>query len=124
MTTVENKSYKNLGNASVLRQIPSGAQTILDVGCGAGDNARILSAAGKIIDGITLSISERDNAKRFCRDVVIHNLENGLPAQLIGPYDCVLCSHVLEHICWPEKLLADIRSRLHKDGLLLVIRGF
>jgi SAM-dependent methyltransferase len=120
MTTVEKKSYKNLGNAAVLRHIPNGAQTILDVGCGAGDNARILATAGKVVDGITLSDSERDDAKRFCRNVVIHNLENGLPAQVSGPYDCVLCSHVLEHICWPERLLADIRSRLHKDGLLLV----
>jgi len=120
MKTVENKSYKNLGNSAVLRHIPSTARTILDVGCGAGDNARILAAKGKVVDGITLSISELNNAKDFCRTVIIHDLEKGLPVQLEGPYDCVVCSHVLEHICWPEKLLTDIRRCLRMDGLLLV----
>ncbi|MFA7342820.1 MAG: class I SAM-dependent methyltransferase [Terrimicrobiaceae bacterium] len=120
MGSADKKSYKNDGNAAVLRRVPATVGTVLDVGCGAGDNARILKAAGKVVDGITLSASERDEASKFCRGVVIHNLEQGLPAGLSGSYDLVLCSHVLEHICWPNKLLHDIRDRLVPGGLLVV----
>ena len=120
MEPVDKKSYKNDGNAGVLRHVPASARTLLDVGCGAGDNARILKGSGKVVDGVTLSPSERDEAAKFCRRVVIHDLEKGLPAELSGSYDCVLCSHVLEHICWPEKLLHDIRDRLAPGGLLVV----
>ena len=120
MESVDKKSYKNDGNAGVLRRVPASARTLLDVGCGAGDNARILKASGIVVDGVTLSPVERDEAAKFCRRVVIHDLEKGLPAELSGRYDCVLCSHVLEHICWPEKLLHDIRDRLAPGGVLVV----
>lgn len=120
MTSVEKKSYKNEGNAAVIGRVPKSALTILDVGCGAGDNARLLAREGRIVDGVTLSASERDEALNHCRNVVIHNLEGGLPPELSGPYDCVICSHVLEHICWPERLLRDIRERLSAKGVLVV----
>ncbi len=120
MEAVDKKSYKNAGNTSVLRLVPASVRTLLDVGCGAGDNARILKDSGIVVDGVTLSPTERDEAAPFCRRVVIHNLEKGLPAELSGRYDCVLCSHVLEHICWPERLLHDIRDRLAPGGLLVV----
>ncbi len=120
MEPVDKKSYKNDGNSGILRYVSASAKTVLDVGCGAGDNARILKDSGKVVDGVTLSPSERDEAEKFCRSVVIHNLENGLPPELSGSYDCVICSHVLEHICWPGKLLSDIRSRLSPQGLLVV----
>lgn len=120
MNAVDAKTYKNEGNPAVLRCVPESARTILDVGCGAGDNARILARNGRIVDGVTLSVPEREEALQHCRNVIIHDLEKGLPADLAGPYDCVICSHVLEHICWPEKLLRDIRERLAPEGLLVV----
>jgi 2-polyprenyl-3-methyl-5-hydroxy-6-metoxy-1,4-benzoquinol methylase len=118
--SVERKSYRNEGNAAVVRCVPETARTILDIGCGAGDNARLLARKGRVIDGITLSISERTEALKYCQTVIIHNLESGLPSELKGPYDFVICSHVLEHICWPEKLLRDIRERLSIEGRLVV----
>src|SRR5258707_495130 len=33
--------YQNAGNPSVLSMVPKNATRVLDVGCGAGDNARI-----------------------------------------------------------------------------------
>ena len=59
-------------------------------------------------------------AKEYYHHVLIHNLENGLPISLSGPYDMVIASHVLEHICYPEKLLRDIAERLTEDGILIV----
>lgn len=118
---VDSKVYANAGNEHVLRHIPNKPSTILDVGCGAGDNARILASAGHTVDGITLSPDEARQAKQFCRNVFIHNLENGFPEEVLShKYDFVICSHVLEHICFPEKLLGDVHRCLDSAGLLIV----
>jgi 2-polyprenyl-3-methyl-5-hydroxy-6-metoxy-1,4-benzoquinol methylase len=118
---LDEKVYDNRGNREVLRAVPAQATTVLDVGCGAGGNARILAQLGKIADGITLSDEEAREIKPFMRQVWIHNLEEGLPAGARREaYDCVLCSHVLEHIVYPEKLLADIRQCLAQGGRLVV----
>lgn len=106
---ITDKKYSNQGNTHILSNIPDTAQIILDLGCGAGDNAKILNNKGKIVDGITISDSEAEEAKKYCRSVLIHNLETGLPQQAKGNYDAIICSHVLEHIVYPKKLLDDIR---------------
>ena len=106
------KVYKNSGNIRVLNAIPPQAEYVLDVGCGAGDNAWFLHEQGKIIDGITGSEKEALEAEQYCRKVIVFDLENGLPQGLDDKYDVVICSHVLEHICYPETLLRDIKNKL------------
>ncbi len=119
-TPIENKIYRHSGNLPVLALVPAEAATILDVGCGAGSNARILRARGAEIDAITLSPAEAAIAQPECRHVWVHNLELGLPAEITGLYDAVLCSHVLEHLCSPGRLLADIKRVLRIGGSLVV----
>jgi len=120
--SVRQKIYANDGNPEVLRHVPIDAGLkILDVGCGAGDNAKALQEQGHTVDGITLSEKEATFACEFSRNVYVHNLEQGLPAECLHQnYSYVLCSHVLEHICFPEKLLADIYKCLEIDGTLVV----
>lgn len=116
----EKKVYTNKGNTAVLKEISGDNLTILDVGCGAGDNDRILVNEGHITDGITVSESEAGLCRAFMRNVFIHNLEFGLPELKSEEYDFVICSHVLEHIAYPEKVLADIKRVLKKGGRLVV----
>lgn len=121
MKTIAEKIYINEGNTDVLRRIPVAAQFILDVGCGNGANASILAAQGKRVDGITLSPEELNSASPYLNHGFIHNLENGLPGGVLqNQYDAVLCSHVLEHIGDPAKLLRDILSALKPNGTLVV----
>lgn len=114
------KVYGNDGNPDVLNLIPSGAKYILDVGCGDGSNAKKLTAPDRIIDGITLSEKEKEQASQFMRNIYVHNLENGLPIDGENIYDVVICSHVLEHICYPDKLLNDIYRVLKSDGIFII----
>lgn len=116
----EQKIYSNKGNAAVLSEIKGKDLVILDVGCGGGDNSRVLVQEGHTTDGITLSESEAAICRTFMRDVFIHNLETGLPELTPGSYDHVICSHVLEHIGYPQQLLSDIRQVLKKEGTLIV----
>jgi 2-polyprenyl-3-methyl-5-hydroxy-6-metoxy-1,4-benzoquinol methylase len=52
------KIYVNTGNDDVLKLINSDWNMILDVGCGAGILAKILSENGHTVDGITISPEE------------------------------------------------------------------
>jgi cyclopropane fatty-acyl-phospholipid synthase-like methyltransferase len=47
--------------------VPEAALSALDVGCGAGDNARLLHQRRKLVDGITLSDTEAQAAGQWCR---------------------------------------------------------
>ena len=117
---VSTKIYRNAGNDFVLQLVPDAAQSVLDIGCGAGDNARRLHRQDRVIDGITLSEMEAESARQYCRNVLLHNLEDGLPSELDKSYDVILCSHVIEHICFPEKLLKDAKRVLNVNGFLIV----
>lgn len=104
----------------MIRWIEPEDRTVLDLGCGTGGNARTLTMDGREIDGVTLSADEAALAAGTMRQVVVHNLETGLPKSLPGPYDVVLASHVLEHLCFPSALLQDIRASLAPKGRLVV----
>lgn len=114
------KIYSNNGNYAVIGNIKGDSKKVLDIGCGNGDNAKFLKASNHIVDGITLSPTEAENAKKYLRAVFIHNLEQGLPDDIVDKYDYIVCSHVIEHIAYPEKLLKDIKSALKDDGRLIV----
>lgn len=117
---IKEKSYKNSGNEDVLKWLNKTGR-VLDIGCGAGDNAKVLKPLGYEIDGITISETELKEALPFLRKGFLFNLENGLPEEVKNEqYDYVICSHVLEHICYPENLLRDIKNCLSKDGILIV----
>lgn len=117
----DNRTYYGESSASVLERVPAGAVRVLDLGCGCGGNARVLSAQGIAVDGVTLSKREAAEAAVHCADVYVGNLEDGLPNLPPGRfYDAVICSHVLEHIAYPDKMLADIAACLKAGGVLIV----
>lgn len=107
-------------NPALLQLLPPGRLTILDVGCGQGESARRLKSAGHVVDAVTWRRDEADVATPHCRQVFLWDLNAGLPPQAEAPYDIVLCSHVIEHIAYPEPLLRDTRRALKPDGRLLV----
>lgn len=109
--------YDTPPNLALLSLLPSGARRVLDVGCGTGANARLLKDAGIGVYGITVSDMEARSASQFCERVFVHNVEDGLPRDLDGPFDAVLCSHVLEHLANPQPLLSDIKNVLNADPL-------
>jgi|SRR6202167_6446433 SAM-dependent methyltransferase len=112
--------YKNEGNIGLLDLLSSQPGRILDCGCGAGDNARILRDRGWRVTGVTINPREQEAAQQFCEAVYLGDLEKGLPSDVCGAFDAVLASHVLEHLASPERLLREVRRRLTPEGVLAV----
>jgi methionine biosynthesis protein MetW len=115
------KIYDNAGNEDVLSLIPSGAENILDIGCGSGSLARRLVSNECTVDGITISEDELEVASSFLRYGYLHDLEKGLPEEiLVNKYNYIICSHILEHVAFPQKLLSDMQKVLAKEGQVIV----
>jgi SAM-dependent methyltransferase len=116
-----NRIYQNAGNLALLGLISSKlAGHALDCGCGAGDNARILSLRGWEVDGITISPDEQSKASQVCKTVHIADLESGIPPVISGGYDLVIFSHVLEHLRNPSRVLKDVHRVLVPGGIVAV----
>jgi len=108
--------YRNDGNRPLLAMLTGPPGRVLDCGCGPGDNARLLKERGWRVTAVTNDVRERDAALPFCDNIVLADLENGLPDTLSDSFDVVIMSHVLEHLARPARLLADVRERLSSEG--------
>ena len=111
--------YENSGNASVLALLPRTAIRVLDVGCGPGDNARLLKASGHRVSGVTLSEEEARAARQFCDHVWVGDVERmALPSDA-GLFDALLASHVLEHLVDPSATIRRLVPLLRPPGWLV-----
>ncbi len=118
------KIYLNEGNMyveNIVKNINYQHAVILDIGIGNGSNARNLKTSTNKFYGITLSEEEASVSKSIYEKIFIYNLENGLPENFENiKFDLIICSHVIEHIAYPEKLLNDILKYLNTSGTIIV----
>lgn len=107
-------------NQAVFQRIPPGTRTLLDIGCGGG----VFGAAAKAalscnVVGVTYSEAEARQARLRLDRVEVADL-NTCDLAALGEFDCVVCSHVLEHLHEPRQVLSRLRACLKADGTLLV----
>ena len=91
---------------------------LCDIGCGNGVNLRKFKDAGFQVVGV-----EPDEAARKVASEVadVHaGTGESLPEVLQNDFDYVLLSHVLEHTISPSVALANARSLLKDDGVLII----
>lgn len=107
-------------NEPVLAAVPLAARRILDIGCGTGSLGRRLKDRQKAeVIGLTYSKAEAATASGYLDRVVVRDLNEFEPDDL-GEFDCVVCSHVLEHLNWPDRFLRSARPLLAVGGKLVV----
>jgi len=120
---VEQKHYSNDGNGPLLDLLDDDSQSILDVGCGAGDNARLSRRRGSVRQfyGITASNSEYKSAAEVMADCWCADIESSDLGFLRGKhFDALLFSHTLEHLREPARVLSKFTSYLSPGGLVLI----
>jgi SAM-dependent methyltransferase len=107
-------------NEPIFSRVPKTAKRVLDLGCGSGALGRkIKEQIPCQVTGVTHSEAEAALASRYLDAVLPHDLGN-FDQEVTGEFDCIICSHVLEHLCEPARLLAWLRQRLSPEGTLLV----
>ncbi len=102
---VTNWDHNSWYHRLLLRQVPAGAQRVLDVGCGAGTLARRLAETVPHVDGIDRSAEMIDAARSSAPPHVTFSVGDALTFDPPpGSYDAVLSSAVLHHLPLPEAL--------------------
>ena len=115
--------YSNSGNVALMDLLDEDYRRILDVGCGAGDNAAILKARRPScqVSGITHSAGEAALAERYVKRCWVFDVEGPLPAALVREqFDVLIFSHVLEHVRHPATVLARFVNLLRAGGVVLI----
>jgi 2-polyprenyl-3-methyl-5-hydroxy-6-metoxy-1,4-benzoquinol methylase len=94
---------------------PSGR--VLDLGCSDGALAEQVRALGNEVVGV--DAIEHDGARDRVDQLVVADLDGGIPSEAGKGFDVVLCADVLEHVRAPERLLADAHRCLAPGGVIL-----
>jgi 2-polyprenyl-3-methyl-5-hydroxy-6-metoxy-1,4-benzoquinol methylase len=119
----QNRIYKNSGNASVLALLNKDPGMVLDVGCGAGDNARLLRSKHPecAVHGITHSPVEAEIARNWMSACWVFDIESDIPEDLrTMTFDAVIFSHVLEHVRDPATTLKKFAELLVPGGCAVI----
>ena len=119
----QNRIYKNQGNAPVLALLNENPHRVLDVGCGAGDNACLLKSQYPEcqVHGVTHSAAEAEIARKWMTACWVFDIETAIPDDLCTMrFDAVLLSHVLEHLRDPAGTLSRFAKLLRPGGCVII----
>ncbi len=115
--------YTNEGNPPVVSQIDNRCRRILDIGCGAGDNAALLKSRIPECEifGVTRSDAEAERARAYMTECWVDDIEENVPDYLLRErFDCIIFSHVLEHLRDPAAVVARFSQLLNKGGSVAI----
>jgi len=107
-------------NERVLSFVPLSAVRILDVGCGTGTlGERLRLDPKRYVVGITYSAQEAEMASKRLSQVICAEL-NDFDFHSLGKFDCVILSHILEHLYSPEDVLERLKCVLEPQSVIVV----
>ena len=114
------EGYFDAVNEGVLKRIQPDATLFLDVGCASGRLGEAIKKfrADSSVNGIELDPGAIALAWKRLDRVFDLDLKDPLP-ELEGPYHCITCCDVLEHVADPWRLLRSLTSQLAPGGQLL-----
>ena len=121
--SVTERVYSNSGNSPLLDLLDKEFDSVLDIGCGAGDNAALLKSMNHECDifGITYSASEAALAQKHMTKCWTIDVEENLPDDLSNQtFDALIFSHILEHLRDPAEVVVRFSRLLRRGGQVLI----
>jgi SAM-dependent methyltransferase len=108
-------------NQDVADLVPVTAQAILDLGCGNGPmGAWIKKRQPCLVHGVTYSAQEAEIAGQVLDKVWVADLNFFDFTSAGRQYDCIICSHVLEHLYEPWNVVRQLEEALLPGGTLVI----
>lgn len=108
----------------IARRINRPHSQVLDIGTGTGALGSYLQRTlACTVDGINYNAEEISLAQPFYRHIIQADLDGLALSPLInswGKYDYIVCADILEHLRYPEALLAQLHQFLKPNGYLLI----
>jgi SAM-dependent methyltransferase len=107
-------------NLAVLARVPKTAKRLLDIGCGMGALGQLIKARQ---ESVVTGITRNEEESRAAANVIDHVVETDLNTyqfENLEPFDCIICSHVLEHLIYPLDLLRQMRAKIGMGGIIIV----
>ena len=109
-STEKDPEYYGLARLDVLRFLEPPLGRVLDVGCGAGGNAKALRERGATeIVGIEIHEPSAEKAREVFDIVLAGAVEDQLD-NLTGTFDTILNYDVLEHLADPHSVVKRLRT--------------
>lgn len=95
---------------------------ILDVGCGDGVYEKKIAGRYKNLNfyGADISINQLSNTENLFKQIKIVDVDNQRLPYPSQKFDIIICSEILEHLFWPDRLVSEISRLLKPRGALLV----
>jgi len=107
-------------NPAVYSLVPLSVARVLDIGCGSGTLGEKLRLRRECrVVGITYSQREAELASGRLSQVICADL-NHFDFSSLGQFDCVIMSHILEHLYSPESFLERLKCVLHPESRIVV----
>jgi len=104
----------------MLRFIPEGVETVLEVGCAAGGFGRQLKQRGvREVWGVEVVESAAQQAQEVLDKVLIGDIADLIDQLPANYFDVVVFNDVLEHLVDPFTVLARIKSRIRAGGMVV-----
>ena len=107
------------GHARLLALVGN-EKRVLDVGCSTGYLAQPLAERGCTVVGLELDPAAAEEARAFCEEVLVGDVETMELPFKPGSFDTVLCGDLVEHLRDPEAFLVRVRPLLRAGGQLVL----
>lgn len=91
---------------------------LLDFGCGSGRTLSMAKQLGWKVTGIEIDEKAVAKAKSLGLNIIQGDFQK--LSEMIEQFDCVMCSHVLEHVNQPLELLKLLANTLRPQGIMFV----
>ena len=114
-------SIEHLSVEKIKSYLPTNKKSyIIDIGCRSGKTIQALIRLGyENAYGMDLGDSTWKTLSNDIRNNFIKNdIHNGIP--LDCKFDLILCSHMLEHVHNPVKVINEFKSKLSNSGVLYI----
>ena len=107
------------GHRKLLALVPEGAR-VLDVGCSSGYLSRPLAESGSTVTGLELDPEAAEQARAFCDQVLVGDVERmDLPFEPAS-FDAVVCGDLVEHLRDPRAFFARVRPLIKPGGRIVL----
>ena len=106
-----------------IREMVGSGKRVLDVGCGPGNLATILTRMGNVVVGIDKDDGALATAQRVCERTIAADLDHAELDDLVGDerFDVVVLADVLEHVRNPARFLGEVKRLLRPGGRLVTL---